>query len=85
MAARAICASIVRNMPLEQGGCEVPVLVEGMKDERALRALGFKGTIEKINKGWDTSRLVAYLHSKYGDARTIDGGCLLYTSDAADE
>ena len=51
MAARAICASIVRNMPLEQGGCEVPVLVEGMKDERALRALGFKGTIEKINKG----------------------------------
>jgi len=74
MAARAICLSIVRNMPIEQGGCGVPVLVEGMKDERALRELGFKGTIEKINKGWDTSRLVAYLHSRYGDNRPIDGG-----------
>ncbi|MEC7709034.1 MAG: hypothetical protein VYA39_04865 [Candidatus Thermoplasmatota archaeon] len=74
MAAKAICASIVRNMPLDQGGCGVPVLVEGIKDERALRDLGFKGVIERINKGWDTSRLVAYLHSEYGDARAMDGG-----------
>ncbi len=74
IAARAISGAIIRNMPLEDGGCGIPVLVEGVNDEKALKGLGFRGPIEKINKGWDTSRLVAYLHSNYSEIRPIDGG-----------
>jgi len=60
-AAKAIAESILRNRP-SKGAPDCPVVVEGIKDERALRVLGFSGTIEKVNRGWDRSRLVAYLH-----------------------
>ena len=72
-AAKAIAASIRRNRSGE-GNPDCPVLVEGVKDVRALRALGFSGVIETVNRGWDRSRLVAYLHDTYGTRNTVDSG-----------
>ena len=72
-AAKAIAESILRNRP-SKGAPDCPVVVEGIKDERALRVLGFSGTIEKVNRGWDRSRLVAFLHDEYGTRNIIDGG-----------
>ena len=74
LAAKAIASAILRNRPIAEGGSGCPVVVEGLKDERALRALGFSGTIEKVNRGWDRSRLVAYLHQSYCASRPNDGG-----------
>ena len=74
LAAKAIVSAILRNRPIAEGGSGCPVVVEGLKDERALRALGFSGTIEKVNRGWDRSRLVAYLHDTYGTRNIVDGG-----------
>ena len=72
-AAAALAQSILRNRPSpDSPNC--PVLVEGVKDERALRNLGFSGVIEKVNRGWDRSRLVAYLHDTYGTRNIVDGG-----------
>jgi 5S rRNA maturation endonuclease (ribonuclease M5) len=72
-AAKAIAQSIIRNRPtLDSPNC--PVLVEGTKDVKALRALGFSGVIEKVNRGWDRSRMVAYLHDTYGTRNIVDGG-----------
>ena len=73
-ASRAIAESLIRNRTPEQGGSGVPVVVEGNRDEEALRALGFTGPIEKINRGWDRPRIVAYLHSEYCMDRALDGG-----------
>jgi 5S rRNA maturation endonuclease (ribonuclease M5) len=58
----------------EDGGAGCPILIEGLKDVKALRALGFIGPIEKMNRGWDRSRLVAFLHDEYGTRNIIDGG-----------
>ena len=73
-ASRAIAEALVRNRTVDQGGSGVPVVVEGNRDEETLRELGFTGPIEKINRGWDRPRMVAYLHSKYCTVRTSDGG-----------
>ena len=70
----AIAKAIIRNRASEQGGSGVPVVVEGNRDVDTLRALGFTGPIEKVNRGWDRSRLVAYLHSEYCISETHDGG-----------
>ena len=72
-AAKAIAESILRHRP-SKGAPDCPVVVEGIKDERALRVLGFSGTIEKVNRGWDRSRLVAYLHGTYGTRNIFDRG-----------
>ena len=72
-AAAALAQSILRNRSAP-GSPNCPVLVEGIKDERALRTLGFSGVIEKVNRGWDRSRLVAYLHDTYGTRNIVDGG-----------
>mgnify|MGYP001367343922 CR=1 FL=1 len=50
------------------------ILVEGKRDEEALRDMGFKGTIELLNRGWDQSRLIAYLYDTYGSINPIDSG-----------
>ena len=71
---RAIAEALVRNRTVDQGGSGVPVVVEGNRDEETLRELGFTGPIEKVNRGWDRPRMVAYLHSKYCTVRTSDGG-----------
>ncbi|MCH1591650.1 MAG: hypothetical protein L7R66_01520 [Candidatus Thalassarchaeaceae archaeon] len=69
----ALAQAIIRNRTVEQGGYGIPIVVEGSRDEITLRALGFTGPIEKVNRGWDRSRLVAYLHSKYCLEPTLDG------------
>ena len=74
LAARAFAESQLRNRMPSDGGAGCPVLVEGKRDKAALRALGFEGPIELINRGWDRSRLVAYFYEKYGTRNTIDGG-----------
>jgi len=72
-AAKAIAESIRRNRSGEGNpGC--PILVEGLRDEKALRALGFTGLVERVNRGWDRSRLVAYLHDTYGTRNLVDKG-----------
>ena len=74
LAARAIAESQLRNRMPSDGGAGCPVLVEGKRDKAALRALGFEGPIELINRGWDRSRVVAYFYDTYGTRNTIDGG-----------
>ena len=74
VAAKAISRAILRNMPVDEGGSGCPILVEGIRDEEALRKLGFTGKVEKVNRGWDRARLIAYLHSTYCSERTVDGG-----------
>ncbi len=73
-AAKAMAQSQKRNREVLKGGYGCPIIVEGKKDEEALRILGFTGPIEKINRGWDRSRLVAYFHEKYGTKNAVDGG-----------
>ena len=63
-ASRAIAEALVRNRTVDQGGSGGPVVVEGNRDEETLRELGFTGPIEKVNRGWDRPRMVAYLHSE---------------------
>ena len=72
-AAKAIASSIRRNRSGE-GNPDCPILVEGLRDEKALRALGFTGIVERVNRGWDRSRLVAYLHDTYGTRNLVDKG-----------
>ena len=48
--------------------------MEGKRDVDTRRALGFTGPIEKVNRGWDRPRLVAYLHSEYCISEIHDGG-----------
>ena len=72
-AAKALASCIVRNRETSQGGAGIPVVVEGTRDEYTLRALGFTGVVEKVNRGWDRSRLIAYLHSEYYSKPTPDG------------
>ena len=71
-AAMALAKCITRNRGSSQEGGGIPVLVEGKRDEKTLRALGFTGPIEKVNRGWDRSRLIAYLHSEYCSRSTPD-------------
>ena len=73
-AARSIHDSILRNSSSEYGGCGCPVLVEGINDDKALSELGYKGKIEKVNRGWDIPKLVTNLYEKYGTRNEVDGG-----------
>lgn len=73
LAARAIKESIIRNLPIDEGGSNCPILVEGINDVKCLRILGFSGIIETVNKGWDRSRTIAYLYETYGPELAIDG------------
>ena len=66
LAARAIKESIIRNLPIDEGGSDCPILVEGINDVKCLRVLGFSGIIETVNKGWDRPRMIAYLYETYG-------------------
>lgn len=73
-AGRALALARERNRDIGRGGSSCPVLIEGIKDVKALRKLGFTGGIEQLNRGWDRSRLVAYLFEKYGCNNPNDGG-----------
>jgi len=77
MAGRALGEARLRNRIPEEGGCGCPILVEGRRDRSTLRSMGFTGPIELVNRGWDQSKLVAYLYEKYGDTNSIDGNASL--------
>ena len=47
------------------------ILVEGKRDEIALRDLGFTGPIEKLNRGWTVDRVVVYIVENYGRSLEI--------------
>ena len=66
--------AIARNRPVELKGSGCPVLVEGKRDASALRKFGFSGEIEILNRGWDQSKIVAYLYENYGTRNTVDQG-----------
>jgi len=51
---------------LEENAEGTVILVEGQRDELALRTLGFSGPIEKLNRGWPIDRVVVYIAEKYG-------------------
>jgi 5S rRNA maturation endonuclease (ribonuclease M5) len=42
-----------------------PELVEGQKDVIALEALGFKGPIEILNRGWPVDRVAVWIVENY--------------------
>ena len=73
IAAKSIQESIIRNRDLTHEGFNCPLLVEGIKDVKCLRKIGFSGIIETINRGWDRSRMIAYLYEKYGSNLALDG------------
>ncbi len=50
---------------IEENEAGSVVLVEGKRDEIALRALGFTGPIEKLNRGWPVEKIIAYIDEKY--------------------
>lgn len=74
IAGKALAEARIRNRPEKEGGQACPILIEGKKDVLALKKLGFTGPIEKLNRGWGRSRLVAYLYETYGTRNLIDGG-----------
>ena len=61
---------------LEENSLGRPIIVEGKKDTKALRELGFTGTIEQLNRGWDLDRFCTYLLETYG-TRSSEGGAVL--------
>ena len=61
---------------LEDNLLGIPIIVEGKKDTAALRKLGFKGTIEQLNRGWDLDRFCTYLYETYG-TRDSQGGAAI--------
>ena len=69
-----IAEAILRNRPIHDEGANCPILVEGRRDVSALREFGFTGTIEILNRGWDQSRIIAYLYDRYGCRNSVDNG-----------
>ncbi len=72
-ASKIIKKNILRNKTRMEGGSNCPILVEGINDVKALRSLGFTGVIEKLNRGYSRSKLIAYLYETYGTRNKIDG------------
>jgi 5S rRNA maturation endonuclease (ribonuclease M5) len=50
------------------------VLVEGLRDRRALVRLGFTGPIELLNRGWSVDDVLVYLVDTYGRRHVDDNG-----------
>jgi 5S rRNA maturation endonuclease (ribonuclease M5) len=48
-----------------------PVLVEGQKDVIALKALGFKGPIEILNRGWPVDRVAVWMVENYPEPTIV--------------
>ena len=71
--AKCIKETIIRNRDVSEEDLACPILVEGINDVKSLREIGFIGKIETINRGWDRSRMIAYLYEKYGSELSIDG------------
>ena len=56
---------------IEQNAEGSVILVEGKRDEIALRNLGFTGPIEKLNRGWTVDRVVVYIVETYGECMVL--------------
>jgi 5S rRNA maturation endonuclease (ribonuclease M5) len=67
-----------RNRPAKSGGSGCPILVEGIRDRKVLRNLGYSGQIELVNRGWNQGRLCAWLYETYGIRNRVDGGAAMY-------
>ena len=67
-----------RNRPTKLGGSGCPILVEGIRDRKVLRNLGYSGQIELVNRGWNQGRLCAWLYETYGTRNRVDGGAAMY-------
>ena len=50
------------------------VLVEGLRERRALVRLGFTGPIELLNRGWSVDDVLVYLVDTYGRRHVDDNG-----------
>ena len=50
-----------------------PIIVEGPRDKRALKSLGFTGPIEVLNRGWPIERFVAHIYETYGTRNALVG------------
>ena len=59
----------------------LPILVEGKRDKEILVKLGFSGSIELVNRGWDLDKLVIYLLEKYGNSDTIKEPIIILLMD----
>lgn len=73
-AGRALGEARIRNRPTSVGGCGCPIIVEGRNDGIALKAMGFTGPIEQVNRGWDQSRFVTHIFETYGILNKVDQG-----------
>ena len=73
-AGRALGEARLRNRPTGNGGCGCPIIIEGRKDRIALKAMGFTGSIEQVNRGWDQARFVTHIYEKYGNINKVDQG-----------
>ena len=67
-----------RNRSAKSGGAGCPILVEGIRDRKVLRNLGYSGQIELVNRGWNQGRLCAWLYETYGTRNRVDGGSSMY-------
>ena len=67
-----------RNRPVKSDGAGCPILVEGIRDRKVLRNLGYSGQIELVNRGWSQGRLCAWLYETYGTRNSVDGGSAMY-------
>jgi len=76
--AESLAEARMRNRPLEDGGMACPLIVEGKRDRQLLRNLGFSGPIELVNRGWDHSRLCAWLYETYGTRNQVDNGSAMF-------
>ena len=63
---RYALAHRAKDSCIEENAKGTVILVEGQRDEMALRTLGFTGTIEKLNRGWPVDRVVVYIAETYG-------------------
>ncbi len=52
--------------------------MEGIRDRKVLRNLGYSGTVELVNRGWNQGRLCAWLYENYGTRNRVDGGAAMY-------
>ena len=82
LAAKALEESRMRNLPIQLGGSNCPILVEGKRDRELLKRLNFLGPIELVNRGWSLDRLVIHLTELFGKKNRIDGkGSLILLMD----
>lgn len=73
LAAEILAEARIRNRVIEDGGAGCPILVEGKRDKIALRALGFEGPIELVNRGWPLERLAGWLAENLEHRNPTDG------------